>query len=147
MKLKNKVVIVTGSNQNVGKEIAILFSKEGARIVLVGRDNKKGMKVKDEIKESGGEAIYVSCDVTKVNQVKDLMSKTMDAYSRIDILINNVGYGKISKITDLEIEDWNEIIDVTLNSAFLCSKFALEEMIKNKSGGSIVNISSIDDSR
>ena len=144
MKLKNKVAIVTGSGQNVGKEIVLLFSKNGAKVVVVGRDDQKGLDVKDEIIKSGGEAIYVHCDVTNPEEVKKLISITMIEYKKIDILINNVGYGIWGKITDQTIENWHKIINANLNSAFYCSKFALEEMLKNKDGGVIVNISSID---
>jgi len=142
-KLKDKVAIITGSSQNLGREIALLFSLEGARVVLVGRNGDKGNKIKKEIEKNGGEAIFVKCDVTKVEDVKDLIRQTIKEFKKIDILVNNVGYGRLSKITDMEIEDWNEVINATLNSAFYCSKFALQEMIKNKDGGVIVNISSI----
>ena len=103
MKLQDKIVIVTGSNQNVGKEIAVLFSHEGAKVVLVGRDDKKGLLVKKEIEKAGGETIYIHCDVTNVEQVKNLVSETINRFGRIDILVNNVGYGKISKITDINL--------------------------------------------
>lgn len=144
MKLKNKVAIVTGSGQNVGKEIVQLFSQEGAKVVVVGRDDIKGLKVKEEIEKKGGRAIYIHCDVTKPKEVENLILAAMDVYKRIDILVNNVGYGIWGKITDQSIEDWNEIISANLSGAFYCTKFALNEMIKNKDGGVIVNIGSID---
>jgi meso-butanediol dehydrogenase/(S,S)-butanediol dehydrogenase/diacetyl reductase len=144
MRFNGKTVLITGSSQNVGREIALLFSGEGAEIILVGRDRKKGERVKKEIQDKRGRAIFVRCDVTKPDEVKKLISRTLKEFGKLDILINNVGYGKISRITDMKIEDWHEIIDVTLNSAFYCSKYALKEMIKNPGGGVIVNIASID---
>jgi NAD(P)-dependent dehydrogenase (short-subunit alcohol dehydrogenase family) len=144
MKLKNKISIVTGSGQNVGKEIAMLFAKEGSKVVIVGRDSKKGKGVQDHINREGGDAIYVHCDVTKPDEVKNLVVKTIHHYNRIDILVNNVGNGWFKRITDQTLEEWYYGIDVTLNSAFLCSKYSLEHMVKNSAGGNIVNISSID---
>lgn len=144
MKLKDKVTIVTGSGQNVGKEIAKLFSSEGAKVVVVDLDDEKGIFVKDNIIRNGGNAIYIHCDVTKSPDVKHLISETIQNYGNIDILVNNVGNGFLSKLTDQTEEEWYKTIDLTLNSAFLCSKYALEKMIKNKDGGVIVNIASID---
>jgi len=144
MGFNGKVVLITGSSQNVGREIALLFASEGADTVLVGRDPEKGRKVEKEVRDKKGRTRFFQCDVTKVEQVKKLVSRTMEEFGRIDILINNVGYGRISKITDMAEEDWHEIIDVTLNSAFYCSKYVLREMIKNPEGGAIVNIASID---
>jgi meso-butanediol dehydrogenase/(S,S)-butanediol dehydrogenase/diacetyl reductase len=144
MRFKGKVALITGSSQNVGREIALLFSGEGADTILVGRDPEKGEKVKKEIEDKKGRTMFIQCDVTKVDQVEKLVSRAVKEFGRLDILINNVGYGRISKITDMKIEDWHEIIDVTLNSTFYCSKYALKEMIKNPEGGVVVNIASID---
>lgn len=144
MRLKGKVAIVTGSGQNIGKEIAVLFAKEGAKVSLVGRDDKKGARVQEEIEASGGDARYFHCDVTDPDEVEKLIRGTLDVYGKIDVLVNNVGNGWFKRITDQTIKEWREGIDVTLHSAYYCSKFALETMMKNENGGVIVNISSID---
>jgi meso-butanediol dehydrogenase / (S,S)-butanediol dehydrogenase / diacetyl reductase len=144
MRLKGQTAIVTGSNQNIGKAIAELFSKEGAKVVIVGRDDKKGSSVEKDILRRGGEAVYVHCDVTKVDQVKTLVETTIENFGKIDILVNNVGNGWFKKITDMSVEEWYNGIDVTLNSAFLCSKYVIPHMLDNESGGAIVNIASID---
>jgi NAD(P)-dependent dehydrogenase (short-subunit alcohol dehydrogenase family) len=144
MKLKDKVSIITGSAQNVGKEIALLFAKEGSKIVVTDINDEKGIFVKDDIIKNGREAIYVSCDTTKPQSVKFLISETMKYFGAVDILVNNVGNGYLSKITDQTEEEWYKTIDLTLNSAFLCSKYALNEMMQNSNGGIIINISSID---
>ena len=144
MKLKNKIAIVTGSGRSIGAEIAKLFSFEGAKVVIVDVNDKDGISVKKIIEKNGREAIFVNTDVTKVEEVRNLVSTTIEKYGRIDILVNNVGNGVLSKITDQTEEEWRQTIDLTLTSAFLCSKYALREMIKNRGGGTVVNISSID---
>ena len=144
MKLKDKVAIVTGSAQNVGEEIAKLFAFEGAKVIVVDINDKKGNEVKNKIIENGGEAIFVNCNVIDTEEVKKLISTAINKYKKIDILVNNVGNGVLSKITDQTLEEWRNTIDLTVTSAFLCSKHALEEMMKNKDGGIIVNIASID---
>lgn len=144
MKLKDKVAIITGSGRSIGAEIAKLFSHEGAKIVIVDINDEDGMSVKETIEKNRGDTIFVHSDVTKASKVKNLISKTIEKYDKINILVNNVGNGILSKVTDQSEDEWRQTIDLTLTSAFLCSKYALKEMIRNEDGGAIVNISSID---
>ena len=118
MKLKNRVAIVTGSTQNIGKGIVKLFAEEGAKVVIVGRNVKGGLAVKDEIRKNGGDALFIQSDVTKVDEVRSLVSETLKTYKKIDVLVNNVGGDEFGKVSDHTIQQWHRVMDISLNSAF-----------------------------
>jgi NAD(P)-dependent dehydrogenase (short-subunit alcohol dehydrogenase family) len=144
MKLKDKAALVTGAGRSIGEEIAKLYAKNGASVVVCEIKDDLGKKVVKDITDDGGRASFFHADVTKPEEVDRLIGFTVKEYGKIDILVNNVGNGVLSKITDQSYEEWLWTIDLTLNSAFLCSKAALKEMEKNDNGGVIVNIASID---
>lgn len=148
MRFKNKVVIVTGSSRGIGKSTAILFAKEGAKVVVnyhisdIEPDaEKNAFSVIDEIKKIGSEAIAIKCDVSKENEVKKMIQKTIDKFSKIDILVNNAGIVFDVPLFEKTIEQWKRTIDVNLIGTFLCSKYASKQMLKNNNG-KIINISS-----
>lgn len=142
MKLKDQVAVVTGAGRNIGESIVKLFAGEGARIVVVDMDEASGGKVADDLKQAGHEAIYVKADVSDEDSVKSIVKSAVDAFGRIDILVNNVAISDNKNIRDITKADWDRTIAVTLTSQFLCCKYVGEQMIEQGDGGAIVNIGS-----
>lgn len=143
MKLKDKVAIVTGSTAGIGEATAILFAKEGAKVVIVGRKRvAEGNQIVESIRKDGGEAIFVQTDVTQEDQVKAMVAKTIEAFGKIDILFSNAGIMVPNSVTDMTIEEWDLLMNVNLKSAFLCCKYVIPE-IKKVGGGSVIIDSSI----
>ena len=104
MRLKDKVAIVTGSTSGMGRATAVLFAKEGAKVVVSGRNAARAQEVLDEIKAAGGEAICVLGDASDLAFCEDLIAKTVEAYGTIDILVNNAGMLSLSTLQDVTIE-------------------------------------------
>lgn len=142
MRLDGKVAIITGGTFGIGESTALLFAKEGAKVVVAGRNAEKGERVINQIKELGGDAMFVKTDVAKEEDVASLVKQTVDTYGKVDVLFANAGVGAMGDIHEVSMEDWNSLISVDLTGVFLCSKFAIPEMMKNGSG-SIINCASI----
>ena len=156
--LKGKVAVCTGSGRHLGLGQAILkrLAVEGCQVVVsdigvtkkhLAKDNigntEEMQQIVREIQTTGGEAISVTCDVRSEEEVKTLIEGTVEAFGRIDILINNAGIGYVMKsMDDLTLEEWNLVIDVNLTGAFLCSKYAARQMSAQGNGGRIINIAS-----
>lgn len=141
MRLKDKVAIITGAGSGIGQATAVLFSKEGAYVVIADIDKEKGTITLDLIKNQNGDAIFVETNVSNAESVRKMVNATLDNYGKIDILVNNAGIFFDAKVIDMTEDEWNRIMDINLKSVFLCCKYCIPEMIKNKSG-SIVNVSS-----
>ncbi|MCK4730022.1 MAG: SDR family NAD(P)-dependent oxidoreductase, partial [Candidatus Aenigmarchaeota archaeon] len=142
MKLKNKIAIITGASKGIGKSTALLFAKEGAKVVVnYFSSEKEAFSVVDEIKEIGSEAIAIKCDVSKEDEVKAMIKQTIDEFGKIDILVNNAGIVFDVPFFKRTVEQWKKTMDVNLLGTFLCSKYASEQMLKNDNG-KIINISS-----
>ncbi|MDC0033823.1 SDR family oxidoreductase [Alphaproteobacteria bacterium] len=143
MKLKDKVAIVTGAGRNIGEETAKLFASEGAKIVVVDMDEGRGHAVNEELNDSnGGTAVFIKADVSDENSVKNLVSESVEAFGRIDILVNNVAISDNLTIRECTKADFDKTIAVTLTSQFLMCKWIGEQMIEQGDGGAIVNIGS-----
>lgn len=143
MKLKNKVVIITGSSSNIGEATAKLFAKEGAKVVINCKSNESGAKrVTSEIKKKGGDAFYVKADLSDEKEVEKLFNVVIERYKTVDILINNAGHGYDKDIFESTKADWYNAIDDCLMTAVLCTKHAGKIMLDKKSGV-ILNTSSI----
>ncbi len=145
--LKNRVAIITGGAGEIGRAMAFTFSKLGAKLVICGTNEKKTRDFVSELKAEGREAIPAVADVSEFDQVKRMVDQCMEAFGKIDILVNNAvarGTRDYRKKTTLEIDkdEWDRIIGVNLTGIFLCSKLAIPWMIK-AGGGSILNISSM----
>ncbi|MBI2314427.1 MAG: glucose 1-dehydrogenase [Betaproteobacteria bacterium] len=141
MRLKGKVAIVTGGAQGLGRAIATLFAKEGAKVVIVDLDSSKAAEAISGISKEGGEGFFVIADVSNSAQVKKAVEATIDKYKKLDILVNNAGVFEVGTVEDMPEEDWDREIAIDLKSVFLCSKYAIPEMRKN-GGGAIINFSS-----
>lgn len=142
MRLENKVAIVTGAGKGIGWGIARVFSQEGAKVVVVDWDEEAGQKTAEEIRQSGGDALFVHCDVSNEEQVKAMVQATLDEYGRIDVLVNNAGIGVYKPVLEATSEDWDRCLAVNLKSVFLCSKYVIPHM-QAAGKGAIVNISSV----
>lgn len=143
MKLKNKVAIITGSTTGIGRGTAELFVKEGASVVVNSPTQEACDKVASEIKNENGKVIGIAADVSKEKEVENLVSKTVEKFGKLDIMINNAGILGFSPLTELSEKDWDKIIDVNLKGVFFGIKHAAKQMIKQGNGGKIINTASI----
>lgn len=143
MKLLNKVAVITGASRGIGRESARLFAREGAKLVLASRSKERLDALAKELLDFyDADALAFQCDVTKASEVKALMDKTIETFGRIDILLNSAGVGQLKPVTELTVEEFDEMIDVNLKGTFYASKFAAEAMAKQK-GGHIINLPGI----
>lgn len=141
MKLKDKVFIITGATSGMGKGIALEFAKEGASLVLSGRDHIKGENVLDQIEQLSGEATFLPGNVRDESYNKELVQSAIRHFNKIDGIVTNAGILGLGKITELRTEDWYKTFQTNLDSVYFLLKYALPEMQKN--GGSIIINSSI----
>ncbi len=140
---KDKVALVTGAGSGIGRACALLFAKAGAKLIVADIVVAGGEETVRLINTAGGEAVFTSCDVTKSEEVKSVMTTALKNYGRLDYACNNAGIGGPSMLTgEYKEEDWRAVIDVNLIGAWLCMKYELEIMQK-QGGGVIVNMASI----
>ncbi|RJQ38162.1 3-oxoacyl-ACP reductase FabG [Candidatus Microgenomates bacterium] len=142
MRLKDKVAIVTGGGTGIGRGIAVLFAKEGAKVVITGRRPEMLNETVELIKQNGGEAIAVSTDVSDFDQVSSLVEKTIQEFGKIDILVNNAGIYLAHDAMSASEDEWNKVISIDLKGCWVCTKAVLPKMV-NQGKGKIVNIASI----
>ena len=143
MRLKDKVAVITGAGRNIGEETAKLFAAEGAKVAVVDMDEGRGQAVAEALNASeAGTAVYVNTDVSDEDAVKRLVAATVEAFGRIDILVNNVAISDNLNIRECTKADFDKTIAVTLTSQFLTCKWIGEQMIEQGDGGAIVNIGS-----
>jgi glucose 1-dehydrogenase len=144
MRLLNKVAIVTGSATGIGQAIAVRLAQEGASVVVdyVGKPDAPS-QTEDHIKNAGGKTIAVEADVSKPDEVQNLIDSTIKAFGRLDIAVNNAGIEKKFAFVDYPFEELQKIIAVNLMGPFLVSQAAARQMIKQGNGGRIINISSV----
>jgi len=143
-RLEGKVAIVTGSDRGIGRGIAISLAKDGCKIVVNShKDSKDAHEAVDEIKRLGSDAIFVIADVSKENDVKNLIGKAIKEFGKLDIMVNNAGILIFGTVVSLTEKEWNRQMDVNLKGVFLCTKYAVQQMLKQGKGGRIINISSI----
>jgi glucose 1-dehydrogenase len=145
MRLQNKAAIVTGSATGIGQAIACGYAREGAAVTIdyVGGGKDSAQAMVAQIERDGGRAIAVEADVSQQDQVRNLVAQTVQAFGRLDIMVNNAGIEKDMPFVDTPLEVWNKIIAVDLTGAFLCSQEAAKQMIKQGGPGRIINISSV----
>jgi len=143
MNFEGKVVVVTGASRGIGKEIALEFGKKGSSVVVNYSSSEEGaLKVVDEIEENGGKAIAVKGNVSIQSDVENLLKSTIDAFGKVDFLINNAGITRDKLLISMKEEDWESVMDINLKGVFLCSKIFGKNMIKKRTG-KIVNITSV----
>ncbi len=142
MKLKNEVTIVTGAGSGIGKETALLFAKEGAKVVVADINEKSGNETVEEIKKAGGEGIFVKLDACNRELAKQMVKETLEKYGKIDVLIANAGIVQDALLTKMTEEQWDKVINVNLKGTFNCIQAVVDVMIQ-QGKGVIINTSSV----
>jgi len=143
MRLKDKVAIITGAGSGLGRAAALLFAREGAKIVVAANRDKDGEETVKLIIESGGDAIFTQVDVTRAADLQNAVKSAIGKYGKLDIMLNNAGTpGPGKLIADITEEEWNRVLAVNLTGVFLGTKYAIPEMLKG-GGGVIINVSSV----
>lgn len=141
MRLKDKVALITGAGSGIGKETALLFAKEGARIIVVDINESSGNQTVKEIEQIQGDSMFIKVDVTDENSVNQMVTEIKNHYHTLDILFNNAGISGIGKLHELDLQSWKKVFEVNVTGVFLVSRAVLPFMMGNK-GGSIINMSS-----
>lgn len=142
MKLENKAALITGAGSGMGRESALLFSQEGAKICVVDLDDKSGMQTVEMIKRSSGEAFFVHADVSNADDAKKMIQETVDKFGKIDILFNNAGIPMApTPVEKIEEYFWVKTMDINVKGIFLGCKYAVPEM-KKQGKGVIINTAS-----
>lgn len=144
MLLENKVAIVTGANSGIGRAIALALAEAGASVTIdYVVDPGSAEVLEQQIQNLGEKAIMVDADVSKVTDLQMLVDKTVDAFGRLDIMVNNAGIETRTSILDTTEQQYDKVMAVNLKSAFFGTQLAAKQMIKQGNGGRIINISSV----
>jgi len=141
MRLKDKVTIITGSGSGIGRAAALLFAKEGAKVVVNDVSEENGNKTVEEIKLQGGEALFVKADITVAVEAEQLVQKAIETYGKVDVLFNNAGISGVGAVHETSEELWDKVVNVNIKGVFLASKAVLPHMMERKEGN-IINMSS-----
>jgi glucose 1-dehydrogenase len=144
MQLDQKVAIVTGSDSGIGRAIAIQFAQEGATVVInYAHAQDKAEQVREIIEQNNGKALVIKADVSQYQQAMGLIQQTVEHFNRLDIMVNNAGMEIHNAFLDVTEEQWDRVLSVDLKGAFFCAQAAAREMVKRKTAGRIINISSV----
>jgi NAD(P)-dependent dehydrogenase (short-subunit alcohol dehydrogenase family) len=142
--LEGKVGLVTGGTSGIGRETAVLFAKEGAKVVVAGRREAEGKETIGLILAAGGDGLFVKTDVSKGSEVEVLVQKAVEKFGRLDIAFNNAGIeGVWAPIIRQTEEDWDRTISINLKGVWLCLKYQIRQMLAQGTGGAIVNMGSV----
>jgi NAD(P)-dependent dehydrogenase (short-subunit alcohol dehydrogenase family) len=142
--MKDKVVLITGASSGIGKATAEAFAMKGAHVVVAARRKEELDKVVASVEALGGKASAIKTDVSDAKSVEQMVAHTIKVFGRLDYAINNAGIeGKLSGITDLPEDDWDQVLDINLKGTYLCMKYEARAMLDLKNGGAIVNIGSV----
>jgi len=143
MKLSSKSAVVTGGASGIGKAIAMAFAREGADVAILDINLPQARQAAESIRALGRRAVAIECDVGYADPVKRAFAEAVQFLGGLDIMVNNTGVIRFSKVVDMPEEDWDFILRTNLKSVFLCSQAAARQMIKQGRGGRILSISSI----
>ncbi|MEW6131137.1 MAG: SDR family oxidoreductase [Acidobacteriota bacterium] len=142
-KLRGTTAIITGATSGIGRETALEFARSGVRVIVAGRRKARLAEVVREIETKGGEALAVQTDVAEQKQVERLIEKSLKHFGQIDTLVNNAGVGVAARFDELSLEDFRRVMEINFWGAVYACKAALPVMKSQKSGGVIINVSSI----
>ena len=143
MKLQDKVCIVTGAASGIGKEIALTYAREGAKVVIADLKKDAAQAAADEIVKAGGIAMAVEMDVTNEEQVNAAVAEAVAAYGGVDVLVSNAGIQIVHPVQDFPFADWKKMLAIHLDGAFLTTKACMPHMQKSGKGGSIIYMVSV----
>ena len=145
--LADKVAIVTGASQGIGRALAVALAAEGASVAInfinLGTNKQEAEKTLSEVTAVGGAGLLVEADVRDPAACETMVRQTLDKFGRVDILINNAGITRDNIVARMKENEWQDVIDTNLTGAFNCSKAVIRPLLKQKSGGRIINISSV----
>ena len=142
--LQGKVALITGGTTGIGRDTAVLFAREGGKVVITGRRETEGNETVALAKAAGGECLFVKSDVAKVADVQLAVQKTVEKFGRLDVAFNNAGIeGRWVPIIEQTEADFDQVIDINVKGVWLCLKYEIQQMLKQGSGGAIVNMSSV----
>ncbi len=144
MNLVDKVAIVTGASRGIGRAVALAMAEEGAAVVINYASNEKAAsETLEVVVESGGRGMLFGADVSDLDACETMIRATLDNFGKIDILVNNAGVTRDNIVARMKREEWQTVIDTNLTGAFNCVKAVMRPLLKQKSGGRIINISSV----
>jgi NAD(P)-dependent dehydrogenase (short-subunit alcohol dehydrogenase family) len=141
MKLKDRVVVVTGAASGIGRASAEEFAREGARVVVADINRAKAEETAQRIRSAGGEATAIQVDVADSASVQELVNRTLETFSAVHVLLNNAAIQVNKTVEDTTVEEWNREVGVNLGGVFLCSKYFLPHL--RKTYGTIINMASV----
>jgi NAD(P)-dependent dehydrogenase (short-subunit alcohol dehydrogenase family) len=137
-----KVAFVTGAASGIGRATAIAFSAEGARVAILDRIEDALSETADAVRQAGGEVLVLACDVSQPEQIEAAVDRVVETFGRLDIAFNNAGVeNKAAPVHEIELEEWDRILDINLRGTFVCMKHELAQMVR-QGGGVVVNTSS-----
>lgn len=143
MELEGKVALITGAGSGIGESTALLFAKEGAKVVLTDINEEEGNRVLEEIKKNNGKGVFIKADTSKPVDSQKSVEMAVGKFGRLDIAVNNAGIGgAMAPVGEYEIEEWNKVIAINLSGVFYGMRYQIPAMLKNVSG-SIINVASI----
>lgn len=143
MRFADKVALVTGGNSGIGKATAAKFASEGAKVVIAARRLREGEAAAEEIRQNGGDAIFIQADVSRSQDVKAAVDTTVESYGRLDFAFNNAGIlTDLGPMHEIEEDSWDQAMAINLRGIWLCLKYQVRQMLE-QAGGAIVNDSSV----
>jgi NAD(P)-dependent dehydrogenase (short-subunit alcohol dehydrogenase family) len=146
MKLHDKVAFITGAGRGIGREIALRFAREGARVVVADLNEESARSVVADIAAAGGEAVSIALDVADPALVEAAIASTLQRFGRLDVLVNNAGIGSNQPVLEMSLAEWEQNLRVNLTGTFLCAQAAARVMVR-QGEGRIINIASISGQR
>lgn len=141
-KTDRKVVIVTGSGKGIGKGIAELFAEKECIVILATKEESEGKLVEKQLISQNFNAHFIRTDVSDENDIQNMVEEIEHKYGKIDLLVNNAGITLFKPLIEATVDDWEQVMNIDLRGVFLCSKHVAKSMIKTKTKGTIINISS-----
>ncbi len=140
-RFENKVAFITGGNSGIGKAVAVLMAREGAKVVIA--DLQENKETLEEVLKEGTDARFIACDVSHAEAVEKAVNETVEIFGSLDIAVNNAGIVDASPVHEKSIEEWQRVININLNGVFYGMKYQIARMRKQETGGAVVNMGSI----
>ncbi|MBL3547202.1 MULTISPECIES: SDR family NAD(P)-dependent oxidoreductase [Chryseobacterium] len=140
-RFENKVAFITGGNSGIGKAVAVLMAREGAKVMIA--DIQENKETLEEVLKEGTDARFITCDVSNPEDVEKAVAETIEVFGSLDIGVNNAGIVDASPIHEKSIEEWQRVININLSGVFYGMKYQIAQMRKQETGGAIVNMGSI----